>query len=324
MARELPKNWWGLLRQTYMEWSEDRASTLAAALSYSAIFALAPIVVIAVYVTGLVLGHHSGARRAVHDQIAGFVGEGSAVFFDQVISKTYQASIGGKAVVFSVVSGILLLYAATNLFTSLQDSLNVVWHVERNPKMGWRAMVWARFVTFVMVVAIGVLLLLSVVASTYVASVGQFLGGMSPLLAAGFEAVLSVVVFTVLFAMMMKYLPDAVVNWPDVLVGAAFTAILFTVGKYGLAMYLSRASVSTTYGAAGSLVVLMLFIYYSAQIFFLGAEFTTVYARRTGTPIRPRKYAVHVEEARRMQEESKVAKGLMAKEGTGEADKVKG
>lgn len=313
-THEKPKSWWAIIKQTLMEWSEDRASTLAAALSYTAIFSLAPLAVIAVFVAGLVLGHHSGARAAIHEQVAQFVGPNAAGFLDTVIQKTYEASIGGKAVLVSIVSAVLLIYAATNLFVTLQDSLNVIWHVERDPKSGWGAMIWDRLLTFFMVLVIGVLLLGSVVLATYLTAATNLLGGLHPVLPRMGEAVISAGVFTGLFALIMKYLPDARVKWRDVLMGATVTAVLFTIGKYLLGLYLTRASVSSSYGAAGSLVVVMLFIYYSALIFFLGAKFTSVYARRTGTPIQPGKHAVCVEDLRAEREEKKVAAGLKEKE----------
>lgn len=314
MAKERPKTWWQVLKQTYMEWSEDRASTLAAALSYTAIFSLAPIVVVAVFVAGLVLGRHSGARAAVHNQVASFGGENTAKFMDDVIQKTYETATGNSGIWVSILATLLLLYAATNLFTTLQDSLNVVWHVERHPKSSWLGMLRARMWTFLMVACVGILLLGSVILSTYLTGSKSIFGGMSPWVGRIIEPVVSILIFTSLFALIMKLLPDAIVEWRDVFVGAAFTAVLFTIGKYLLAMYLTRASVTSSFGAAGSLVVVMLFIYYSSQIFFLGAEFTSVYARRTGSPIRPAEGAVCVEEARRFEEEEKIKKGFKEKE----------
>jgi membrane protein len=273
-----------LVKETVTRWSEDRASTLAAALAYYAIFSIAPLLLIAVAVAGLVFGQRA-AEGEIHSQLAGTVGETSARAVQRMVANLHQRPSGG--IVASVAGIVTLLLAASGLFVQLQESMNIIWKAKARAAKGVLGFLRTRLVSFGMVMAIGLLLLLSLILSASLAAVGGYLTTALPrglAVGAAVDAVVAFLLSTGLFAIIYKVLPDAEVAWRDVWLGAVVTSLLFTVGKIGIGFYLSRGNVASGYGAAGALVVLLLWIYYSAMILYLGAEFTHVYAthRRRG------------------------------------------
>jgi membrane protein len=268
-----------LAKETVTRWSEDKASTLAAALAYYAIFSLAPLLLIAVAVAGLVFGERA-AEGQLYAQLAGVVGDASARAVQRLVANLHQQRSGG--IVATVVGVATLLFAASGFFVQLQDSMNTIWKAKRQSSEGIRGLLRVRLLSFGMVLGIGVLLLLSLILSAAASYLTAFLPrGMG--LGAVLDAVVGVALGTVLFAMIYRVLPDASVAWRDVWLGALVTALLFSVGRLAIGFYLRRASVASTYGAAGSLVILLLWIYYSAAILYLGAEFTHVYSLRRGS-----------------------------------------
>jgi membrane protein len=278
-----PKRWYELLKATFKKWSEDSASRLAAAFSYYAIFSIGPLLIIAITLIGLLYGRQA-AQGKVQPQISSFVGKKAAGFIQDLITNAAHfdvASIGG---IFSI---LLILYAATNLFVALQHSLNVIFGVRPKPGRGIREMVRDRALSIVTVFVVGAFILASIVITTALTAVTKNLHVGSPLLFQSVNFLISAIIFTGAFALMLKYLPDIKIDWKDTLIGAAFTSVIFSLGRIGLGYYLTHSSTAGPFGAAGSLVIVMLFIYYSAQIFFLGAEFTQVYACRVGRPVRP-------------------------------------
>jgi len=271
-----------LIRETVKRWSEDRASTLAAALAYYAIFSLAPLLLIAVAIAGLLFGPRA-AEGELYSQLAGTVGETSARALQRMIAHLHERRSGG--IVASAVGIATLLFAASGLFVQLQESMNVIWRAKARAAKGILGFLRVRLVSFSMVMAIGLLLLLSLILSASLAVVARYLTTVLPQsLAVGavLDALVGLVLASGLFAIIYKVLPDAQVAWRDVWLGALVTSVLFTIGKFGLGFYLSRASVASGHGAAGALVVLLLWIYYSAMLLYLGAEFTQVYASHRG------------------------------------------
>jgi membrane protein len=268
-----------LARETVTRWSEDRASTLAAALAYYALFSLAPLVLIAVAVAGLVFGQRA-AEGQLYSQLAGVVGDASARAMQRLVANLHQERSGG--IVATVIGLATLLFGASGLFVQLQDSMNTIWNAAAPKTQGFRGVLRVRLVSFSMVMGIGLLLLLSLILSAVGAYVTAFLPR-GATMAEVFDATVGLVVLTGLFAMIYKVLPDTRVAWRDVWLGALVTSMLFTVGRMGIGLYLGRASVASSYGAAGSLVILLLWIYYSAMILYLGAEFTHVYSIRHGS-----------------------------------------
>ena len=283
-----PRAVFNVLKDTYSEWSRHNASTLAAALAYYAIFSIGPLLLITISIAGLVYGEKA-AQGQIAGQVQGIVGPQAA----QVVQDLLQAANKRESGIIGTVIGVAtLLLGAAGLFGQLQSSLNVVWGV-RGRSTGIRGMAKQRALTFLMVLGMGVLLLLLLAMGTALAAIAAFFGSMLPAGLGGFlpqtvDFLVSFAVITVLFAAIFRFLPDTTVAWRDVWLGALFTALLFTLGKLGLSFYLSRASIGSAFGAAGSLVVLLVWIYYSAQIFLFGAEFTQVYANKYGPRAVPR------------------------------------
>lgn len=282
------KTSWELLKETYNEWSKDRASLLAAAFSYYAVFALTPLLLIAIAVAGLVFGDDA-ARGEIQHRINDLVGPNAAGFIQQLLTNAGNRSSGITA---TVISFGLLLYTASNLFASLQESLNTIWNVMPRPERTWKDIIKERAITFAMVVGVGILVLASIIASAAISSASKIFGGIGPALAQIGLVALSIVLFSGVFALLLKYLPDVRVGWRDVAAGAIFAAVGMTLARWALGWYLSRPSTTSIYGAAGSLVLILLFIYYTSQILFFAAEFTQVWARRSGRPIEPAPNAI--------------------------------
>lgn len=281
-----PRTLWHLIKEAAADWSHDRAPRLGAALAYYTVFSLVPFLVVVIALIGLVLGQEA-AQSAILSHIATMVGDQSAAAIKDMIRRADQPSTGLVATVLAVVT---LLFGASGVFGQLQDALNTVWGVEPKEGRGVWGFIKDRFLSFVAVLGTGFLLLVSLLLSSALAAFGNWFSGLLPLpeaLLHLFNFALSFVVVTGLFALIFKVLPDAKVAWRDVWVGALLTAALFTIGKYALGLYLGKSNVASAYGAAGSLVLILLWVYYSAQILLYGAEFTQVYANRLGERIVP-------------------------------------
>jgi membrane protein len=268
---------------------------LAAALAYYTAFSLAPLLVIVVAVAGIAFGADE-VRTALVGQIRDMLGgEGG----DLVLSMLQQASRPKESIIAMVIGVGTLILGASGLFGQLQDALNTVWEVQPKPGRGLRGMVRDRFLSFAMVLGVGFLLLVSLVLSAALHGLQRYAGGrfaaLAPVLQAG-GFVIDLALTSLLFAMMYKFLPDVRLRWRDVWTGAVATAALFTLGKFAIGLYLGRSAVGSAYGAAGSLAIVLFWVYYSSQILLFGAEFTQVYARRRGSWVVPKENA---ERARR-------------------------
>jgi membrane protein len=269
-----------LLRETLVEWWRDDALRLGAALSYYTLFSLAPLLVVSVAVAGLVFGQEAASGRIVAE-MRGLMGpEGAAAIQSMIERAAWQPDASWLAAALGL--GTILL-GATGAFGQLQYALNEIWNVEAKPGRGFWALLRARLLSFSMVLVLGFLLLVALVLSAVISALDEVLGGyaeaVQPLLSA-IELVGSFGLITLLFAAMFKLLPDTDVRWSEVWVGAAVTSLLFAVGKSAIGLYLGNSSIASVYGAASSLAVILVWVYYTAQIVFLGAEFTQVYARR--------------------------------------------
>ncbi len=292
-----PKVLWRLIQETAMEWQQDKASRLAAALSYYAIFSLAPLIIVVIAIAGSLFGE-AAARGRIIDQIQGAVGPEAAAFLQTLLQ---NASHGGASsgILASVLGIVALLFGSTGLFVELQDALNTIWNVTAKPNLGVKDFIRKRILSFIMILSIGFLLLLSLIASAVLSALSHFaattLSGLAPFWQLT-NSVISLGVVTLLFATIYKLLPDVKIAWSDVWVGAGITSLLFMIGRHLLGLYLGNTAFSSTYGAAGSLIILLVWFYYSAQILFFGAEFTQVYAKRHGSRIRPNRYAVSIGE----------------------------
>lgn len=270
-------------RETLERWMEDKASALAAALAYYALFSLAPLVLIATAVAGLAYGREA-VEGHLYVQIAGLVGKDSARAIQSIVANVGLHPSGG--ILATVVGLLILLVGATGVFAQLQESLNTVWRTRSPTTSGVLDWFRVRFLSLGMVMGVGFLLLVSLVLSALLAGVGQFLGAFIPgwvVLGHVLNVGVSLAGITVLFAMMFKVLPDTPVAWGDVWLGALVTSFLFTLGKFAIGFYLGQASVASSYGAAGSVVIVLLWVYYSSLILYLGAEFTHVYSLHCGS-----------------------------------------
>lgn len=282
---------WRLLKETFAAWQEDKIPLWAAALSYYTAFSLAPLLVIAIAIAGAVFGEEA-ARGQIVGQIEGLVGQQGAEAIQAMLQNAQKPGTGG---VWATVIGIgALLLGASGVFGQLQDALNTIWNVEPKPGRGIRFFIQNRFLSFAMVLVIGFLLLVSLVLSAALAAITAFFDQMFPSLAILGQVlnfVISFAVVTGLFALIYKVLPDVKVPWRYLWTGAIFTALLFTIGKFLIGLYLGN--VSSSYSAAASLGIILLWVYYSAQILLFGAEFTKVYANKYGQhKIRPVQDAV--------------------------------
>jgi membrane protein len=286
---------WLLLKITFSQWRQDQASVMAAALAYYTVFSLAPLLIIVIAIAGAVFGEQAAKGELVM-QMQGLIGKEGAQLIQTAIENASQLD-PSQGPIPTLINIILLLSGASVIFGQLQQSLNRIWKVEPKPGNGIIDFVRQRLLSFSMVLVIAFLLLVSLVISTILVISGNYLRDLVP----GFTYLwhllnffVSLGIVTLLFAMMFKILPDAKIAWKDVWMGAALTALLFDIGKFLLGLYLGKTSLASAYGAAGSLVIILTWVFYSAQILFLGAEFTQVYVRSGGQEIAPAEYARHI------------------------------
>jgi membrane protein len=271
-----------LLKETVQEWNNDKAPRLAAALAYYTAFSIAPLLIISIAIASAIFSEEA-VRGQLDNQIQGVVGAQAADAVQEMIANSSRDTTG---IIASIIGVVTLLLGAAGLFGQLQDALNTVWGVPPRANHGILETIKDRFISFAMVLGIGFLLLVSLVISTVLSALNGWVVGLLPsaeFLAQILNFAVSFGVVTLLFAAIYKVLPDTPIKWNDVWIGAAVTALLFTIGKFLLGLYLGNSTIASGYGAAGSFVVLLVWIYYSAQILLLGAEFTQVYARRHGS-----------------------------------------
>jgi membrane protein len=275
-----------LFGEAFTGWREHKASNMAAALAYYTVFSLAPILVISIAVAGLVFGQEAAEGNIV-GQISGLIGRESALALEAMIAAARAPSSSIAATALGIAT---LLFGATGVFGELQDSLNTVWGVKPKPGRGFIRLLKTRFISFTMVLGIGFLLLVSLVVSAVISALGAWVSSLLPLPELVMQAInltVSIAVVALLFAMIFRFLPDVEIGWRDVWVGALFTAVLFGIGKLAIGLYLGKSSLASSYGAAGALVVILVWVYYSAQILFFGAELTRAWAYQHGSRIAP-------------------------------------
>ena len=278
-----PKQLFELCRRSVIAWVDDYAPSMGAAISYYTIFSLAPLLVIVIAIAGALFGREAAEGRIV-EQISGLVGREGAVAVESMLRSVAEPD---KGLIAGLISAGVLLIGATTVFAELQSALDRIWHVpEREKPSGIWAVLRARLLSFGLILGLAFLLMVSLVVSAALAAFGNWFGGLLP----GWEALLhalniliSLGIVTLLFALIYKLMPTARIAWHDVWIGAAVTALLFELGKLGIGLYLGKSGVNESFAAAGSLVLLVAWVYYAAQIFLLGAEFTKVYANEHGS-----------------------------------------
>ena len=283
-----------LLKETASKWSEDKCPTLGAALAYYTVFSLAPLMLVLLAVFGLLYGGSEAARDKITHQLGYFVDKSTVEVIESVANNAAKPSQGILATAVGVV---VALFGASGVFGQLQEALNTVWSVKPKPGQGIVGFLRARFLSFSMVGGVCFLLLVSLTLSSVVHLFSGTLkqifpgGDLIPLL---LNLALDLVVVTLLFAMIFKYLPDAKIAWGDVWIGAGLTTLFFLVGKWALGIYLGSGSAGSAYGAASGLITTFVWVYYSAQILLFGAEFTRIYATEYGSRVVPKEHAVKV------------------------------
>ena len=285
-----------LLKQTAQEWVQDKAPQLGAALAYYTVFSMAPLILVLISVVGLIFRNDpAGAWGKITEQMSYFLDQ-SAVQVVQNIAQ--QASQPGKDVIGTVIGVVLALFGASGVFGQLQDALNTVWGVKAKPGGGIWGFLRSRFLSFAMVGGVCFLLLVSLTVESVLKAFSHYVQSVMPggiVIAMTVYLIFDLAVIILLFAIIFKFLPDAKIQWRDVWIGSIMTALFFVVGKWALGLYLGSGKAGAAYGAASSLITLLLWIYYSSQILLFGAEFTQVFANRAGRGVSPDRHAIRVE-----------------------------
>jgi len=282
----------GIIKKSFDGFFDDRITALSGSLAYSTIFSMGPLLIVIISLCGLFL-----AREAVEGQIygalVGFVGQDTAIQLQEIIK---NASLSGKSISAVIIGGITLIVGATAIFSEMQTSINAIWGIKPKPKKGWVMFLKNRILSFSLIISLGFLLLVSLGINAIVDLLNTKLQNMFPDVTVVvfyiINLTLTLLITASIFSVIFKVLPDADVMWRDVAPGAIATAILFMLGKAAISFYISKSNVGSTYGAAGSLVILLIWVYYSSIILYFGAEFTKHYATKYGLPIRPNEYSV--------------------------------
>jgi membrane protein len=271
------KSWMPLLKQTFHNWNDHQAPRLSASVAFYSLLSIAPLLIFVTALVTVVVSKQAAQTYLIHEANQ-LMGSRGGDFVRGLLKNVHQQSSGSFA---TTVAFITLLFGASGVFSELRDAMNTIWDAQSKYANSWRGMVMQRLFSFGMVLSVGFLLLVSLILSTALAFIGTFFGSIVPFPPALLEALnflLSFAVITFLFGLIFKFVPAVTVPWQDVVVGSVGTAFLFTIGKVLLGLYLGKATITSTYGAAGSVVALIVWVYYSAQIFFFGAEFTRVYS----------------------------------------------
>jgi membrane protein len=281
-----------LLKQTFSEWLEDKAPQLGAALAYYTVFSLAPLVLLLLAIAGFLFHNDpAGAWRKLTEQMSYFLDKSALDVVANIAEKAAQPHKGPLATIIGI---LLALFGASGVFGQLQDALNTIWGVKAKAGLGIGEFIRSRFLSFAMVAGVCFLLLVSLVFESVLKSFSHYVQALFPggiVVALVVYSVFDLAVVVLLFASIFKVLPDVKIQWRDVWIGAVMTAIFFAIGKWALGLYLGSGAAASAYGAASSLITLLLWIYYSSQILLFGAEFTQVYAARAGRAFVPDKYA---------------------------------
>lgn len=290
--RKLPK----VLLTTFKGFIEDKGLKLSASLAYYTVFSIGPLLLL-IMSLGSIFFKQEAIEGTVFTELRGLLGASAAQQVQEIIR---NMSFSGKTNFALIASIITLTVGATSVFVEIQDSLNMIWKLKAKPKKGWLAFLKNRLISSSLIISIGFLLIVSLIVNGVIevlmAHLGRYFDSITEHLMLIINLAITFFVITVLFGIIFKFLPDARITWKHVRTGAIFTAILFMVGRYLIGLYVTKTATESTYGAAGSIVVLLVWVYYSAVILYIGAEFTQVYAEAYGGKIEPAEYAVHVEQ----------------------------
>ncbi|KTD42115.1 YihY/virulence factor BrkB family protein [Legionella parisiensis] len=284
-------NSWNFLKELFNNWSRDRVSSKAAALAYYTLFSLAPILLICIFIVGTIFGEET-SRNQILAQASILIGKEPALQLQEIIQNRAHPT---PSFLTRVISFLVLLFTASGVFTEIQVGLNEIWGVKTNPDAGWFAKLKSRFFSFLIVLGIAFLFLVSLILSigfTLLINYLNYMMSTNILMDLIINHLISFCILTVLFAMIFKFLPDVVLNWRDVWLGALITSLLFNFGKILIEFYLIQFSKYSIFGAASSLIIILIWVYYSSQIFFIGVEITKIFSINRGTEIRAAKNAI--------------------------------
>ena len=288
------KTVFSFVKEVFSDFSDDKVLKYSASLSYYTVFSIAPILILIISIFGIFIGRDA-VQGQIFEQLNGLVGAEAAKQIEEMIGKSHQS---GNSFLASVISAIILVIGATGIFAEIQDSINSIWGLKSKPKRGIIKMLLTRVVSFSLIISLGFILMVSLVLNAFIAAVSDRLAQVFPgsgvNLVVIVDQLLSFIVISFLFAVIFKVLPDAKIKWRDVSKGAVVTGILFIAGRYLINLYVAKSEVASMYGAAGSIIIIMVWVYYTAVILYFGAEFTKVYSIRYGSKIRPNQYAVWV------------------------------
>ena len=296
------KEMWNILKDTAIGFSDDKGLKLSASLSYYTAFSMAPLLLLIISLAGAFFGEEA-IEGKIFLELNGLIGSEAAVQVQEIIR---NLRLSGKTTMSLIIGAITLVVGATTVFAEIQDSVNIIWRVKAKPKKGWLKVIKDRLLSGSIIIGLGFLLIVSLIINGAVAALNDLLNSYFPDLAVVvisiINFIISFIVITLLFGVIFKVLPDAKIAWKDVRAGAFFTACLFMLGRYLISLYIETTAAGSPYGAAGSIIVIMLWVYYTAAILYLGAEFTRIYADHVGARIEPAEYAVYVEQRERERE----------------------
>ena len=291
---------------TFKSFLEDKGLKLSASLAYYTIFAIGPLFMLIIALTSLFY-KSSGrdVKSEMFQQMSSFIGPQAATQIEQILK---NISISGETNFALVISIITVVIGATSIFIEIQDSLNMIWKLKAKPKKGWLAFLKNRLLSSSLIISLGFLLVVSLVVNGLIQAlmgiIARKFSELAQIMVVGINFIITFLVITTLFAIIFKFLPDARIKWKDVRSGAVFTALLFMLGRYLISLYIENSATESTYGAAGSIIILLLWVYYSSVILYMGAEFTHIYTEAFGGHIQPAEYAVYVHQ---IEEEKEVA-----------------
>jgi len=296
------KEMWNILKDTAIGFSDDKGLKLSASLSYYTAFSMAPLLLLIISLAGAFFGEEA-IEGKIFLELNGLIGSEAAIQVQEIIR---NLRLSGKTTMSLIIGAITLVVGATTVFAEIQDSVNIIWRVKAKPKKGWLKVIKDRLLSGSIIIGLGFLLIVSLIINGAVAALNDLLNSYFPDLAVVvisiINFIISFIVISLLFGVIFKVLPDAKIAWKDVRAGAFFTACLFMLGRYLISLYIETTAAGSPYGAAGSIIVIMLWVYYTAAILYLGAEFTRIYADHVGARIEPAEYAVYVEQKERERE----------------------
>ncbi|MBS7565448.1 YihY/virulence factor BrkB family protein [Mucilaginibacter sp. Bleaf8] len=305
-SKDYLKRLWKVLLATFSSFSNDNGLKLSASLAYYTIFSIAPLLILVLSLVGIFWGQDAASMR-LYRQIDEYVGPEAAKQIQDVVRNLQFSGKSGIALISGIVT---LLLGASSLFLEIQDSLNMIWRVKAKPKKGWLKMLQNRFLSFSLIISLGFLLLATLLVNVIVNAISDklthFLPAITERLIELVNLGISFIVISILFGIVFKFLPDVKIKFKDVRSGAFFTAVLFMIGQFLIGLYLRYSAQGSAYGAAGSLIVLLVWIYYTAAILYIGAEFTQVYAEANCSHIEPADYAVHIQQTETEREVDKL------------------